>query len=157
MKFLTSNTKQNLSALALLSALLIPTQANASTEWKFKISTAGPSWSGTSDSVLYRMYNGGSKIHEYTFNSIPNGWATLTSHTSGGDYTYVQLDAYGNDALWIDYAELEKDFYYEKWGATNTSGWCLSTDSSDCNDSWTPEKRAYGTLKFNTNGFVYGS
>ncbi|CAJ1940050.1 unnamed protein product [Cylindrotheca closterium] len=101
-------------------------------EWRFEIWLLHDNNNSedTQDDVTFSFYSGGSLKDSTFFNGVTGANLTTTVHTQE-DLDEVIVSINGDDAMFIDYAELQKDgVSIKRWGGDEGAGWCLSMDSS---------------------------
>jgi len=168
--------KLSMIIVALLSLLgncdrfVIDNMAVKETFWH----QAGLPWTGTSCRIWVKHGNNGA-ISRLGLSDAPapNWWFhhlhyfefPAGDYVSTGQSTYLWTSC--DDALLIDYMQLQAQDGTKTWGSDNAYAWCLSTDgydgtrfnqkSQDLLD-WNviSDGICYSTLKVNTDGSVWG-
>ncbi|MCJ8270340.1 MAG: hypothetical protein MJK04_13175, partial [Psychrosphaera sp.] len=106
----------------------------------------GPSWNGTNDDVWFQYivedaFKFSFRRYEFNYGPIPNsvcdaGPIRIDLPVDPDGYGFlesVSISVNGGDALWVDRVEAydEINTLQHVWGGNNSSGWVISTDSTD--------------------------
>jgi len=160
-----------LSALGSCDRFVIDNMAVKETFWH----QAGLPWTGTGCRVWVKHGNNGaiSRLGLKDATDRP-GWSHHNLHyfefpsshyVSKGQQTYLWISC--DDALLIDYMQLQGSDGTKTWGSNNAYAWCLSTDAYDgTRFNQESQKRldwnvismgvCYSTLRMDPNGQVWG-
>ena len=91
----------------------------------------------TSDTVTAKFYDGNRLITEEVMTKT--SWckynAEFTIDSADQQVTKVIIETDGENALFIDYFELQGSNTYQ-WGKNGGDGWCLSQDAGDSSGDW---------------------